>query len=167
MIVAGTGHRLSELVGIFERGGREALHHNLTALAEAYLVSTQPSEVISGMAVGWDMALAEAAENLAIPLLAAIPCLGQDVLWDDDQRERWRSLCSRAKEVVYVSERSYDSTCMKRRNEWMVNRADRVVALWDGRRRGGTWSCVAYANKKKVPVDNLWEQWSTRWRRSS
>jgi uncharacterized phage-like protein YoqJ len=49
---------------------------------------------------------------------------------------------------------------MQRRNEWMVDRADKLVALWDGS-WGGTFNCIEYARKKGVPFDNLWARWST------
>lgn len=48
---------------------------------------------------------------------------------------------------------------MQIRNEWIVDRADRIIALWDGS-FGGTHNCITYANKRKVPVDNLWDAWA-------
>lgn len=55
MIVAGTGHRPNKLGGygddVFER---------LVALARTYLWHMEPWHVISGMALGWDQALAQA-----------------------------------------------------------------------------------------------------------
>ena len=40
----------------------------------------------------------------------------------------------------------------------MVDRADRLVALWSGA-PGGTARCVAYAKRTGKPVDNLWPRW--------
>lgn len=35
---------------------------------------------------------------------------------------------------------------MQKRNEYMVDLADRVIAVWDGS-KGGTATCVKYAEK--------------------
>jgi uncharacterized phage-like protein YoqJ len=31
------------------------------------------------------------------------------------------------------------------RNEWMVDRAHVVIAVWDGQKKGGTWNTIKYA----------------------
>lgn len=41
----------------------------------------------------------------------------------------------------------------------MVDRADAVVALWDGGATGGTAKCVQYAEKHGKRIDNLWPSW--------
>jgi len=46
--------------------------------------------------------------------------------------------------VVVVSEGGYSARNMQRRNEWMVDHSDKVLAVWDGS-NGGTGNCVAYA----------------------
>ena len=55
-IVAGSGHRPSKLGGYSEQ-----IHEKLVALAIGWLKKNEPSCVLSGMALGWDTALAEAA----------------------------------------------------------------------------------------------------------
>jgi uncharacterized phage-like protein YoqJ len=40
---------------------------------------------------------------------------------------------------------------MQIRNEWMVDRADQVIAIWDGT-SGGTANCVEYATKMNKPI---------------
>jgi uncharacterized phage-like protein YoqJ len=49
---------------------------------------------------------------------------------------------------------------MQIRNEWMVDNAHIVLALWDGS-SGGTGNCIKYANRKSVnkPIINLWSSW--------
>lgn len=44
-------------------------------------------------------------------------------------------------------------------NEWMVDRAGRIAALWDGS-WGGTFNCLNYARRRGVPIDNLWDRWT-------
>jgi uncharacterized phage-like protein YoqJ len=153
MIIAGTGHRPDKLGG-YENRTRLALG----GLATEYLAQKRPDLVISGMALGWDQALAGAAVALEIPFLAIIPFEGQERKWPEDARARYKRLLAAATEVIVIS--PWPSTkAMQLRNEAMVDRCDRVVALWDGS-WGGTFNCVKYAEKKRVPIDHLWDRWS-------
>lgn len=43
---------------------------------------------------------------------------------------------------------------MHRRNEWTVDNATKIAALWDG--SPGTGNCVAYAERRRKPWKNLW-----------
>lgn len=40
----------------------------------------------------------------------------------------------------------------KARNRWMVDRGTHCLGLWDGDRRSGTWSCLAYALRVGRPT---------------
>lgn len=46
---------------------------------------------------------------------------------------------------------NYKPYLMQVRNEYMVNLADKVIAVWDGT-SGGTGNCVAYAKKKEKEI---------------
>jgi uncharacterized phage-like protein YoqJ len=152
MIISGTGHRPHKLGGydlkVFER---------LVALAEQALLKYQPATVISGMALGWDQALAQAATNLGIPWLAAIPCRGQESKWHGDSKHYYHELLTHATWKVCLSVR-YTSGCMQRRNEFMVNKADMILALWDGS-PGGTANCIKVAETAGKTVINLHSSW--------
>lgn len=153
MIIAGTGHRPNKI------GGYSAQADQLRFdLAHWFLSHTRPASVISGMALGWDMALAEAALALEIPFVAAVPFAGQESMWPLESQERYRALMQRADAVHIVSRGDYSSAKMQRRNEWMVDNCTHVVALWDGS-PGGTANCVAYANKVRRDGWNLWAQY--------
>ena len=43
---------------------------------------------------------------------------------------------------------------MQRRNEYMVDKADTLIAVWNGT-SGGTANCVKYAKKKGVDIVRL------------
>jgi len=45
------------------------------------------------------------------------------------------------------------------RDERMVNHADLILALWDGKKSGDIWNWLAYAQFRLKPVKNLWEDW--------
>lgn len=154
MIICGTGHRSNKLGGY-----SYAVFSRLVALAEAALKRYQPEKVISGMALGWDQALAQAAVNLNIPLVAAIPFKGQENMWPEASKKKYEELLSHAG-VVVVSSGNYAPAKMETRNEWMVDRSDLVLALWNGT-SGGTCNCVRYAYQKQKRVINLWKTWET------
>lgn len=155
MIVAGTGHRPSKLGGY----GPEVFWR-LVRLARSYLETVEPFHVISGMALGWDQALAMAALELSIPFTAACPFEDMHVKWPNSSRLHFLHLFEAAQEVVFVNPGEYAVWKMQARNEWMVDRADRMATLWDGS-TGGTKNCLDYAAKVKpdMPIDNLWAEW--------
>ena len=82
MIIAGTGHRPDKLGGY-----GLSQHTRLRAFAKSELKRSNPNRVISGMAAGWDLALADAAFILDIPFTAAVPFEGHDAMWNYDYRD--------------------------------------------------------------------------------
>ena len=153
MIIAATGHRPEKLGGY----GRD-VEQRLRDLAVWFLMCTRPTVVISGVALGWDTAIAEAALTLRIPLWAAVPFAGQESRWAPRSQAIYRGLLQQAERVVIVSEGGFSSAAMQRRNEWMVDECAALVALWDGS-AGGTANCLKYANKIGRPGWNLWQYW--------
>lgn len=152
MIVAGTGHRPNKLGGyspfVFDK---------LVTIAMEYLESTTPELVISGMALGWDQALAQAAINLNIPLMAAIPCLNQESKWPLGSQLFYKSILSKAESIVWVSEEPYTKKCMNERNKFMVDHCNLVLAMYDGT-KGGTHNCIEYAKSKDKQIINLFDK---------
>lgn len=154
MIFAATGHRPNKLGGY----GNEA-YQQLKYLAQCCFVGERPTKVISGMALGWDQAWADAALGEGIPLIAAIPFVGQENIWPEESKKRYRALLDKAEKVEVVCSGGYAAWKMQERNEWMVDNCDRLVALWDGS-SGGTANCVKYAEKVGKPIANLWPAFS-------
>lgn len=156
MIVAATGHRPDKL------GGHDIkTRRAMGALAVEYLHERRPTKVIVGMALGWDQAVAGACVALGVPFTAAVPWSGQPDLWPEESQRRYWRLLGQAAEVVTVCEGAAVNVprAMQRRNEWMVDNAEGVVALWNGLIGGGTANCIAYAQKVGRPIENLWERW--------
>ena len=70
-------------------------------------------------------------------------------------QQQYNEIIGRADLVKYISSNYYDS-CFQVRNEWMVNHSARVIAVWNGK-PSGTKNTVVYANRKNVPVINVYQ----------
>lgn len=156
MIVAATGHRPDKLGG-YDLNAAKIVEN----FARIVLRDEQPDMVISGMALGWDTAIAKAAVALGIPLLAAVPFKGQESKWPYKKQEEYYNLLRAANDIVYVSDPPYSAQKMHIRNEWMVNECDLLLACWDGS-ASGTYQCIAYARniqryKTDLHIKNVWE----------
>ena len=157
MILAVTGHRPQKLGGFSDTNLcklKEFAEKTLEYMNTQYKISY----VITGMALGWDMAVAEACLELNIPYEAYIPCLGQDSKWTDDSRELYKHLIEYAYNIVQVTNQPFTYSCMQERNIAMVKDCDRLLALWDGS-PGGTANCVAYAKKIGRSITTCWNSW--------
>lgn len=163
MIVAATGHRPNALGALRPYSGQ--VLHALGLIAQEALEELGAGSiraVISGMALGWDTAVAAAALERRVPLVAALPFRHQDAVWSERDKRRWRELCQQAEAVHIISKGGYAAWKMMARNKWMVDRADVVLALWDGRADGGTAHTVRYAGLCRVRVVNVWDKWEVR-----
>lgn len=150
MILSVTGHRPDKLGGYSTESYRKLL-----AVATDQLSKIMPEKVLTGMALGWDTAIAEACFNLGIPFTACIPFRGQEKLWPQQSQDKYANLVSNAAEVVIVSSGGYSASKMNKRNRYMVDNSDKVLALWDGS-QGGTGNCVAYATMKNKTIINCY-----------
>ena len=115
---------------------------------------------ISGMCVGVD--LWAAAEVLALReqypdviLLAAVPFAGQESRWPAAERREYRRVlaaCTRVDTLFSPTEaKENPALCYRRRNQWMVDKADTVLAVYtaaDTERRSGTAATVRYARRQ-------------------
>jgi len=175
MILAATGHRPNKLGNYRD----PTLDVRLFKLAYTYLATrmqqldkttiggTRSSipdlTVISGMALGWDQAWAEAAIELYIPVIAAVPFAGQESVWPPAQRDRYARLLKLCQRVEVITPGVYAPWKMQTRNKWMSDRCDELVALWDGS-EGGTANCIRYhrSHHPMKLITNLWSQWKAQ-----
>jgi len=155
MIVAGTGHRPNKLGGYSKRVFTKLTHFAIEQLGQIEGVE----RVISGMALGWDMALAIGAIDRRIPLTCALPFKGQETRWAADYQDLYRKILEQADEVVVVSEGEYEPYKMFARDKWMVDRCDLLLALYNGT-PGGTDRTISYALEVGKPIRNVARYWS-------
>ena len=95
---------------------------------------------LCGMAQGCDLYFCEAVLALRsrhpdVTVEAAIPCPTQAEGWPPDQRTRYERLVGACDFETLVSDR-YTSSCMQRRDRYMVDHASLLIAAFDGSRVG-------------------------------
>lgn len=143
-----TGHRPDEVGGYNPNPLQDWIKESLKVAFD----TIKPELIITGMALGVDQWAAEVALQCGIPFVAAVPFIGQEHIWRLDCREHYHRLLSQAKETVIVCPGAYEPWKMQKRNEYMVDRGEVGVAVWNGNSEGGTANCVKYALKKSKPI---------------
>ena len=142
-----TGHRPGKLM-ITEGQVRERLE---SAVAQA--VCDGFTTYLSGMAKGTDLVAAEIVLRLResdprLKLVCAMPFEGFGQHWPDGWTKRMRCVLENADSVHYVS-KTYSPAVFQRRNRWLVDHSERVLAVFTGE-RGGTKNTLDYARRKGV-----------------
>ena len=89
--------------------------------------------------------------NPNIRLVCAIPHPGQARGWPEPWTRRYNVLLLQSNENVTIADH-FIRGCYHRRNRWMVDQSDAVLAVWDGRPGGGTAYTVEYAMKMKKGI---------------
>lgn len=110
---------------------------------------------ITGMALGVDMYAAEIVLDLKskyprITLESAIPCKTQAIKWSVASRERYYNIAAKCDKETML-QREYTSDCMDKRNRYMVDHADYILAVWNGC-PSGTGNTVRYAHQKSKTI---------------
>lgn len=113
---------------------------------------------LCGMAQGCDLYFCESVLALRkrfsdVTVEAAIPCPTQPDSWPADQRERYRRLVAACDFETVVSS-VYSSSCMQRRDRYMVDHAALLIAAFDGS-AGGTRYTVEYAMRRGLDIVDI------------
>lgn len=169
MRIAITGHRPNKLDSDYNLVGplTKAI---ITELA-TIVVKLKPIIMISGMALGVDTMWAALAVNSNTPLIAALPFRGQESKWSNTSKIMYYTILGKAQSIYLCDEERYEIMSyfnnyipipysievvkhwMQKRNEWMVNNCDLLIAVWNGS-NGGTANCVKYAISKGFSEEN-------------
>ena len=125
-------------------------------LALSYLVEVEGvQQFITGGALGVDLD----AADVVLSLQQKAPTLGHLlVLPYEKQGDRYalkdknrHNVIQKQSEVIILSD-NYTPWCMQQRNEYMVDNADLVAAFVSGKKTGGTYNTIRYAQKTGKPV---------------
>jgi predicted Rossmann fold nucleotide-binding protein DprA/Smf involved in DNA uptake len=147
MIVAITGHRPEDSLG----------EEDVRVKTRAKIKYTKGVDtVICGMAAGVDLWAADEALNAGKEVWAAVPWLGHTPRKGDE--DLYQTIIDMSSKVVYVTEvKDYPGPWVyQKRNEWMVDNADVVMAYWSGIEAGGTFNCINYARKQGKKIANVY-----------
>ena len=113
---------------------------------------------LCGMATGCDFYFCEAVmalreEHPEVTVEAAIPCEDQPANWSEAQRRRYDRLVTECDFHTVIS-RSYTADCMMRRNRYMVDAAEYLIAVYNGL-PGGTQATILYAMRSGRKIIQL------------
>lgn len=114
---------------------------------------------LTGMAVGFDLAAAEAVLRLrdagaGLTLVCAVPFPGQARRYPSADRLRYDAVLARADRTLVVAPH-YRPDCYMRRNDLLVAESSLLLAWYDGS-PSGTRYTVRRAQRCGVEVVNLW-----------
>ena len=90
-------------------------------------------------------------EGYGVKLMCACPYDGFERGWSQEWQGQYKEILASADFVKYVCE-GYSRACFQIRNEWMVNHAARVIAVFNGE-KSGTKNTIDYAIRENVPVE--------------
>lgn len=159
--IAVTGHRPNKLYGYNLKNEKWiSLGFQMRNFLKDRLNMYNEIECITGMALGVDqlfglVALKLKKENYNVKICSAIPCRGQELKWPN--KDYWQRIYDNADEIIYVHDGPYTNTCMQERNIFMVDRADEILAVWNGT-SGGTKNCIDYAKKQNKIITNIYNK---------
>ena len=144
-----TGHRPQKL----ERSER-AIKKDLERAIQG-AISSGFTTFITGMAYGVDLWAAEIVlrlreRNPELHLIAAVPFEGFDSRWSREWKSVYDEVLAQADLVKYICP-GYNPGAYQRRNEWMVDHAARVIAVFNGE-PSGTKNTIDYATKLSIPI---------------
>ena len=163
MEICVTGHRPNELFGYYIHSeAYNKIRHSLKLAIYTLLKDCDDKDVTvySGMALGVDQIFVEEmvkarayykSKGINFRIVAAVPFESQDCKWPEASKKLYHELLDQCDEKVVVSEGKYSPILMQKRNEFMVDHSDCVIAVWDGS-RGGTGNCVEYARKQEKHI---------------
>ena len=151
-----TGHRPQKLPWGYDELDPRCIEFKNKLSAVIYAVyESGIKHFICGMALGCDMYCAEAVIELKkrfadITLEAAVPYDGQEVKWAEPSQKRYRSILMKCDKTTLIQD-AYTPGCMMRRNKYMVDNSNVLIACYNGS-SGGTWNTVKYAMARDTEI---------------
>ena len=129
MKIAITGHRPERLNG-HEQEIRDWI--------DEFLLKNEVTAMYNGMAQGVDQICAKSAVKNRIPLIICYPY--KIILCNPLEK----FLMENVEEINFIS-KEYSKQSYYIRDKYMVDHCDVLLAVWDGKKVGGTWLTIKYA----------------------
>lgn len=86
-----------------------------------------------------------------IELVIARPFPSQPNRWPAQARRHYEKILQQADRIIETANDPYAAWKLQKRNQWMIDNTDAVIAIWDGG-PSGTGNTVEYAKKQGKPV---------------
>ncbi len=145
--------------------GHRTIRHTpaLVHALEAVIISCIEKGVTdfyAGGALGWDTLCAQtvialrdrAYPQIRLHLILPCPEEAQTAKWSDAQRTLFREIKKAADSFIILSD-SYTKTCMKHRNQQLVELADCCICFYNEKKSAsGTGQTVRMAKQKGIPI---------------
>jgi uncharacterized phage-like protein YoqJ len=104
----------------------------------------KPNRVLTGMAQGFDQIVAEICVEMNIDFIAALPFESMEKHWTKKDQETYKNLLKSAKSIHCVTDGDYQKWKYLKRDEWIANNCDELIAYLDDRGKGGTYYTVNF-----------------------
>lgn len=158
MIIAATGHRPDKFPCGYRQHDPWLLSLKSRLMDWFDINRYQIDSVITGLALGWDMMVADTALQFNIPIHSYVPFQGQENSWSDKSKKHYHYLLDKSTAVIYVSN-TYAPGVYHKRDRAMVDDSDVLIALLsDVKEPSGTLYTVNYAYKSNKQVFHFWNE---------
>lgn len=122
---------------------------------EKALRQLKPDKLISGLAIGYDQLAAVIAFRNNIPVIGAIPFIGQENVWPDKAKETYNKIVNKCNNTVIVCNGDYAVWKFMERNKYIVDNSDIILCYFNGS-NSGTKNCIDYAKTKNKKIINIY-----------
>lgn len=147
-----TGHR-PEKLNVSEKEVKALLELAIDKAVQDGFVT-----FITGMAMGTDIWAAEIVlekkkKNKDLHLICALPHPNFDTNRSIVEKMKFAKILKKA-DLIREINNHYFTGCYQVRNEWMVDRSNRVISVFNGQ-KSGTKNTIDYAKRKGIEVFNV------------
>jgi len=180
VVFSGFGSRPSEI----EENSRHVYSADVLAKLSAFAVDVfehyTPTRIMSGMGLGWEQAIALAAVTTKIPFVAILPFKDQESVWPEKSQDFYRSLLSKATDVVHTSNGTFTGMKFVERDNWIIDHCDGVFTLFRNeppaeqetsddiifidvnvaKSQARKQRIIQYAEEKEKTIIDLWPNWN-------
>jgi len=142
-------------------------HQDISPAVATYVKKSLRDHLRSGesrsgytcLAKGADQIFAAELLGCGLSLHVIIPSRDYETTFPKQDRPRYRELLAQATELIHCNSETASEEAYWRAGKAVVNRSDRLIAVWDGapaRGLGGTADIVKYAQQTGKSVTVIW-----------
>ena len=115
-----------------------------------------------GGCYGFDIMCAEIVIELKkiynnIKLIGVIPFKGQENLWKEEDKLKYKNIISLCDEVIILNN-NYKKGCYYERNRYIVDKSNYLICYCRPSSKGGTKYTINYAIEKGIEIKNLYKK---------